>query len=75
MAYIDLFAAAFGRYSSRIFAAACGRLSQDSQMNWITDVLPPKIRSFLKRDTPENLWVKCPETGQMVFHKDLETNL
>ncbi|MBL8568607.1 MAG: acetyl-CoA carboxylase carboxyltransferase subunit beta [Phreatobacter sp.] len=44
-------------------------------MNWITDVLPPKIRSFLKRDTPENLWIKCPETGQMVFHKDLETNL
>jgi len=23
---------------------------------------------------PENLWVKCPETGQMVFHKDLEGN-
>src|SRR5271165_863860 len=23
---------------------------------------------------PENLWVKCPETGQMVFHKDLEAN-
>ena len=44
-------------------------------MNWITDVIPPKIRSFLKRDTPENLWVKCPETGQMVFHKDLESNL
>ena len=44
-------------------------------MNWITDVLPPKIRSFLKRDTPENLWIKCPETGQMVFHKDLESNL
>ncbi len=44
-------------------------------MNWITDVLPPRIRSFLKRDTPENLWIKCPETGQMVFHKDLESNL
>jgi acetyl-CoA carboxylase carboxyl transferase subunit beta len=44
-------------------------------MNWITDVVRPKIRSFLKRDTPENLWVKCPETGQMVFHKDLESNL
>jgi acetyl-CoA carboxylase carboxyl transferase subunit beta len=23
---------------------------------------------------PDNLWVKCPETGQMVFHKDLEAN-
>jgi acetyl-CoA carboxylase carboxyl transferase subunit beta len=44
-------------------------------MNWITDSLPPKIRSFLKRDTPENLWVKCPDSGQLVFHKDLEANL
>jgi acetyl-CoA carboxylase carboxyl transferase subunit beta len=23
---------------------------------------------------PENLWIKCPETGEMVFHKDLEGN-
>jgi acetyl-CoA carboxylase carboxyl transferase subunit beta len=44
-------------------------------MNWITESLPPKIRSFLKRDTPDNLWVKCPDSGQLVFHKDLESNL
>lgn len=43
-------------------------------MNWITDLVKPKIRSFLKKDTPDNLWVKCPETGQMVFYKDLEAN-
>lgn len=24
---------------------------------------------------PENLWIKCPETGEMVFHKDLEANM
>ncbi len=23
---------------------------------------------------PENLWIKCPETGELVFHKDLEEN-
>jgi hypothetical protein len=23
---------------------------------------------------PENLWIKCPETGEMVFHRDLEAN-
>jgi len=23
---------------------------------------------------PENLWIKCPKTGEMVFHKDLEGN-
>ena len=43
--------------------------------NWIQDVVRPKIRSlWQKRETPENLWVKCPETGEMVFHKDLEAN-
>ena len=44
-------------------------------MNWISDVVPPRIRSLLRRETPENLWVKCPESGQLVFHKDLEANL
>ena len=44
-------------------------------MNWIDNVVPPKIRSFLKRDTPENLWVKCPESGELVFRKELEANL
>jgi acetyl-CoA carboxylase carboxyl transferase subunit beta len=43
-------------------------------MNWIANVVRPKIRSFLRREVPENLWVKCPETGQMVFYKDLEAN-
>src|SRR5262245_56384906 len=27
-----------------------------------------------RREVPENLWIKCPETGEMVFHKDLEDN-
>ena len=40
-------------------------------MNWIANVVPPKIKDFFsRRETPENLWIKCPETGQMVFHKD-----
>lgn len=44
-------------------------------MNWIANVVRPKIRSFLnRRDVPENLWIKCPETGQLVFYKDVEAN-
>ncbi|MDT3376740.1 acetyl-CoA carboxylase, carboxyltransferase subunit beta [Labrys portucalensis] len=44
-------------------------------MNWIANVVPPRIKDFFsRRDTPENLWIKDPETGQMVFHKDLEQN-
>ena len=45
-------------------------------MNWISNVVRPRIRSFLttKREVPDNLWIQCPESGQMVFHKDLEAN-
>ena len=45
-------------------------------MNWIDNFVRPKIRSLLnnKRDTPENLWVKDPESGEMVFYRDLEAN-
>ncbi len=47
-------------------------------MNWINNLVRPKIRSFLnpaaKKETPENLWVKDPESGEMVFYRDLEAN-
>jgi len=44
-------------------------------MNWISNVVRPKIRNFLnRRDVPENLWIKCPESGQLVFYKDVESN-
>ena len=44
-------------------------------MNWISNVVRPKLRSFLnRRESPENLWIKCPETGQLVFYKDVEAN-
>ncbi|MGL4322912.1 MAG: acetyl-CoA carboxylase, carboxyltransferase subunit beta [Beijerinckiaceae bacterium] len=44
-------------------------------MNWISDGVLPRIKTLFKRETPENLWIKCPDTGQMVFHKDVESNL
>jgi acetyl-CoA carboxylase carboxyl transferase subunit beta len=45
-------------------------------LNWITNYVRPRINSMLGRrpEVPENLWIKCPETGEMVFHKDLEDN-
>ena len=43
-------------------------------MNWLTNVVRPKIRSILRRETPENLWIKCPDSGQLVFYKDVEAN-
>jgi acetyl-CoA carboxylase carboxyl transferase subunit beta len=52
------------------------KLKDFGQMNWITNLVPPKIGNLLNRkDMPENLWIKCPESGEMVFHKDLEANM
>ncbi|AQX28628.1 MULTISPECIES: acetyl-CoA carboxylase, carboxyltransferase subunit beta [unclassified Bartonella] len=44
-------------------------------MNWITNYVRPKINSILgNREIPDNLWIKDPTNGQMVFHKDLKAN-
>src|ERR1700746_2916409 len=43
-------------------------------MNWPTNVVRPKIRNILRAETPENLWIKCPDSGQLVFYKDVEAN-
>ena len=41
-------------------------------MNWITEYVRPKLRTvFEKRDTPDNLWSKCPSCGEILYEKDL----
>jgi acetyl-CoA carboxylase carboxyl transferase subunit beta len=35
----------------------------------------PGVRSDAKRDAPENLWVKDPETGELLYRPDLEAAL
>ena len=51
-------------------------MGQNQSMNWITKLTPPGVKKiFTKRDTPDNLWVKCPKSGEMVFHADLAANL
>ena len=45
-------------------------------MNWISNYVRPKINSlFSRRETPENLWTKCPECGTMLFHREVTDNL
>lgn len=42
-------------------------------MNWIQNLARPKIKAlFTKRDTPDNLWYKCPHCAEMVFHRDIK---
>ncbi|MFV0294802.1 MAG: acetyl-CoA carboxylase, carboxyltransferase subunit beta [Hyphomicrobiaceae bacterium] len=45
-------------------------------MNWINNVVPPKIRSLLttRREPPDDFWRKCAGCGQMTDRKALEQN-
>lgn len=42
---------------------------------WLSRIAPGVRKAFAKRETPENLWVKCPETGEMIYRPDLEAAL
>ena len=46
-------------------------------MNWLKNFVRPKLRKLIGggKDIPDNLWNKCPECQQMIFHRDLEKNL
>jgi len=39
---------------------------------WLSRIAPGVRNAFAKRETPENLWVKCPDTGEMIYRPDLE---
>jgi len=40
---------------------------------WLSRIAPGVRKAFTKKgDTPENLWVKCPDTGEMIYRPDLE---
>ncbi len=41
-------------------------------MNWLSKLTPPGVKNiFTKKDTPDNLWIKCPKSGEMIFSADL----
>jgi acetyl-CoA carboxylase carboxyl transferase subunit beta len=42
---------------------------------WLSRIAPGVRNAFSKRETPENLWVKDPETGEMIYRPDLEAAL
>ncbi|MBX7248598.1 MAG: acetyl-CoA carboxylase carboxyl transferase subunit beta [Caulobacteraceae bacterium] len=43
---------------------------------WLSRIAPGVRKAFSKKaDTPENLWVKCPDTGEMIYRPDLEAAL
>ncbi len=46
-------------------------------MSWIANFVRPKLRELVggRKEVPDNLWHKCPNCGQMIFHRDLAKNL
>lgn len=41
-------------------------------MNWLNKITPPGVKKiFSKKDSPDDLWMKCPKSGEMVFTADL----
>lgn len=41
-------------------------------MNWLTDIVRPKIQKTTPKEIADNLWVKCPNCDQMLFSKELK---
>ena len=39
---------------------------------WLSRFAPGVRRFVQPKETPENLWVKCPDTGEMIYRADLE---
>ena len=41
-------------------------------MNWLSRITPPGVKNiFTKADGKDDLWVRCPKSGEMVFASDL----
>ena len=51
------------------------KVATDRRGGWLSRIAPGVRGAFAKRETPENLWVKCPDTGEMIFRSDLEAAL
>jgi acetyl-CoA carboxylase carboxyl transferase subunit beta len=39
---------------------------------WLSRFAPGVRKLVKRRDVPDNLWVKCPDTGEMIYRPDLE---
>jgi acetyl-CoA carboxylase carboxyl transferase subunit beta len=42
---------------------------------WLSRIAPGVRKLVTRRETPDNLWVKCPDTGEMIYRIDLESAL
>jgi len=46
----------------------------ERKRGWLSKIAPG-VRGLVKRkETPDNLWIKCPDTGEMIYRSDLEAS-
>jgi acetyl-CoA carboxylase carboxyl transferase subunit beta len=50
-------------------------VTRPARGGWLAKIAPGVRNLVAKRETPENLWVKCPDTGEMIYRPDLEAAL
>lgn len=41
-------------------------------MNWLTDIVRPKMQKTTPKEIADNLWVRCPNCNQMLFSAELK---
>jgi acetyl-CoA carboxylase carboxyl transferase subunit beta len=51
------------------------KVATERRGGWLSRIAPGVRGAFAKRETPENLWVKCPDTGEMIYRSDLDAAL
>ncbi|TAJ73673.1 MAG: acetyl-CoA carboxylase carboxyltransferase subunit beta [Phenylobacterium sp.] len=51
-----------------------GRPTAERRRGWLSRIAPG-VRGLTRKDTPENLWVKDPDSGEMLYRPDLEAAL
>ena len=48
---------------------------QEKRGGWLSRFAPGVRKIVSRRDTPDNLWVKDPDSGEMLYRSDLEAAL
>lgn len=51
------------------------RAPHHERRGWLSRLAPGVRRLVTRRETPDNLWEKCPDTGEMLYRPDLEAAL
>jgi acetyl-CoA carboxylase carboxyl transferase subunit beta len=56
-------------------AGVCG-IIREAPVSWLNEAAKGiKVLSTQKKDIPDNLWRKCPQCSEILYHRELDRNL